>query len=88
MVARKESCSISMTLDKSKKFPNFKFHIALSEPLEEDNWVTKEDVNDTKGDGFIGFVHQCVIDQYLSKHEEQRKSSVFLWTTAYEPSCY
>ena len=60
-----------------KKFPNFKFHIALSEPLEEDNWVTKDDVNDSKGDGFIGFVHQCVIDQYLSKHEEPEEIEVY-----------
>ena len=58
-------------------FPNFKFHIALSEPLEEDNWVTKDGVNDTNGDGFIGFVHNCVIDQYLSKHEEPEEIEVY-----------
>ena len=51
-----------------KDFPNFKFHIALSEPLEEDNWKVKKDLDD-EGDGFVGFVHNCVIDQYLSKHE-------------------
>lgn len=53
-----------------KEFPNFKFFLVLSEPLEEDNWVPKTDISDTKGDGFIGFVHQAVIDQYLNKHEE------------------
>lgn len=42
-----------------KKFPNFKFHIALSEPKEEDNWT-----------GLTGFIHQVIIDEYLSKHEE------------------
>ena len=52
-----------------KEFPNFKFHLVLSEPLPEDNWKEKKDVNDTEGDGFTGFVHQAVIDQYLSKHE-------------------
>jgi len=51
------------------KFPNFKFYIVLSEPLPEDKWVNKTDTNDSKGDGFTGFVHQAVIDQYLSKHE-------------------
>ncbi|OSY88766.1 Na(+)-translocating NADH-quinone reductase subunit F [Tenacibaculum holothuriorum] len=51
-----------------KEFPNFKFHIALSEPLEEDNWKVKEDI-DAEGDGFVGFVHNCVIEQYLSKHD-------------------
>uniref|UniRef100_UPI0040476571 NADH:ubiquinone reductase (Na(+)-transporting) subunit F n=1 Tax=Roseivirga sp. TaxID=1964215 RepID=UPI0040476571 len=52
-----------------KEFPNFQFHLVLSEPLPEDNWVTKKDVNDKEGDGFLGFVHQAVIDQYLSKHD-------------------
>ena len=52
-----------------KEFPNFKFYLVLSEPMEEDNWVEKKDMNDTDGDGFLGFVHQAVIDQYLSKHE-------------------
>lgn len=51
-----------------KKFPNFKFYVVLSEPSEEDNWKVMKDVNDT-GDGFLGFVHQAVIDQYLSKHD-------------------
>ena len=52
------------------KFPNFKFYVVLSEPLPEDNWVEKKDVDDSEGDGFLGFVHQAVIDQYLSKHPE------------------
>jgi Na+-transporting NADH:ubiquinone oxidoreductase subunit F len=52
-----------------KDFPNFKFYLVLSEPLPEDNWVDKKDVNDPEGDGFKGFVHQAVIDEYLSKHE-------------------
>ena len=54
--------------DLEKDFPNFKFYLALSEPMEEDNWKVKEDV-DSPGDGFVGFIHQVVIDQYLSKHE-------------------
>jgi Na+-transporting NADH:ubiquinone oxidoreductase subunit F len=53
-----------------KEFPNFQFHIVLSEPLPEDNWTPKKDVNDKEGDGFTGFVHQAVIDNYLSKHSE------------------
>lgn len=52
-----------------KEFPNFQFHLVLSEPMPEDNWVEKKDINDKDGDGFLGFVHQAVIDQYLSKHE-------------------
>jgi Na+-transporting NADH:ubiquinone oxidoreductase subunit F len=52
-----------------EEFPNFKFYIVLSEPLPEDNWVEKKSVDDPNGDGFLGFVHQAVIDQYLTKHE-------------------
>lgn len=52
-----------------REFPNFKFYMALSEPLPEDNWKVKEDVNDESGDGFVGFIHQVVIDQHLKKHD-------------------
>lgn len=41
-----------------KEFPNFSFHIALSEPQPEDNWT-----------GYKGFIHQVLYDEYLSKHE-------------------
>ncbi|WP_020532909.1 NADH:ubiquinone reductase (Na(+)-transporting) subunit F [Flexithrix dorotheae] len=53
-----------------KQFPNFKYYIALSEPLPEDNWKVKKDINDEEGDGFKGFIHQVLIDNYLSQHEE------------------
>ena len=52
-----------------REFSNFKFYLVLSEAKEEDNWTEKKDINDPKGDGFVGFVHNAVIDQYLSKHE-------------------
>lgn len=55
--------------DLEKDFPNFKFYLALSEPLETDNWKVKKDIHDEEGDGFVGFIHQVVIDQYLSKHD-------------------
>lgn len=51
-----------------REFPNFKFHIVLSEPLPEDNWKAKQSIDD-EGDGFVGFVHQALIDHYLSKHK-------------------
>ncbi|MFN6177917.1 MAG: NADH:ubiquinone reductase (Na(+)-transporting) subunit F [Flavobacteriales bacterium] len=53
----------------AREFPNFKFFVVLSEPAPEDNWKVKTDINDPEGDGFKGFVHQAVIDQYLKKHE-------------------
>ncbi|MEQ9062620.1 MAG: NADH:ubiquinone reductase (Na(+)-transporting) subunit F [Vicingaceae bacterium] len=52
-----------------KEFSNFKFYLVLSEPSPEDNWVEKKDTDDPNGDGFLGFVHQAVIDQYLTKHD-------------------
>lgn len=55
--------------DLEKEFSNFRFFIVLSEPAEEDNWKVMNDIDDKEGDGFLGFVHQAVIDQYLSKHE-------------------
>ncbi|WP_323786867.1 NADH:ubiquinone reductase (Na(+)-transporting) subunit F [Psychroserpens sp.] len=52
-----------------KDFPNFKFYLALSEPMESDNWKVKKDINDEAGDGFVGFIHNCVIENYLNHHE-------------------
>lgn len=50
-----------------REFPNFKFHIVLSEPMESDNWKAKNSLDD-EGDGFLGFVHNAVIEHQLSKH--------------------
>lgn len=50
-----------------KDFPNFKFNIALSEPLPEDNW-----------NGYVGFIHQVVLDNYLSKHTEPEEIEYYL----------
>ncbi len=40
-----------------QQFPNFKFNIALSEPKPEDNWT-----------GYVGFIHQVVLENYLKNH--------------------
>jgi Na+-transporting NADH:ubiquinone oxidoreductase subunit F len=50
------------------EFPNFDFHVVLSEPSEEDDWKVKKDITDT-GDGFLGFVHNAVIDHQLKLHD-------------------
>ena len=52
-----------------REFPNFKFFIVLSDPAPEDNWVEKKSLDDPNGDGFVGFVHQVVIDKFLANHE-------------------
>ncbi len=48
-------------------YPNFKYSIALSEPLPEDNW-----------DGPTGFIHQVLYDNYLSKHPEPEEIEYYL----------
>ena len=50
-----------------KNFPNFKFHLALSDPQPEDNWT-----------GPKGFIHQVIYDHYLSKHEEPEEIDYYL----------
>ncbi|MDH5366606.1 MAG: NADH:ubiquinone reductase (Na(+)-transporting) subunit F [Cyclobacteriaceae bacterium] len=50
-----------------REFPNFSFNIVLSEPMEEDNWNAKKSLDD-EGDGFLGFVHNAVIEHQLSVH--------------------
>ncbi len=53
--------------DIEKKNPNFKFHLALSEPMKEDNWT-----------GYTGFIHQIALDNYLSKHPEPEDIEYYL----------
>lgn len=53
--------------DLEKKFPNFTFNIALSEPIAEDNW-----------NGYVGFIHQVIYDEYLSKHEEPEEIEYYM----------
>jgi len=50
-----------------KKFPNFTFNLALSEPLPEDNWT-----------GYTGFIHQVLYDEYLSKLDEPEEIEYYL----------
>lgn len=51
------------------QFANFNFYVVLSEPSLDDNWIIKNDIHDNLGDGFVGFVHQLLLDQYLIHHE-------------------
>jgi Na+-transporting NADH:ubiquinone oxidoreductase subunit F len=67
--SKRELFYLDHFLDLEKKFSNFRFFIVLSEPLEVDNWKVKKDIDDTEGDGFLGFVHNAVINEYLNKHE-------------------
>jgi len=50
-----------------EKFPNFSYHVALSDPMEIDNWT-----------GFTGFIHQVVLDNYLSEHEDPTEVEYYM----------
>lgn len=40
-----------------REFPNFRFEIALSAPLPDDQW-----------NGYVGFIHEVVKNEYLDNH--------------------
>ena len=50
-----------------KDFPNFKYNIALSEPLPEDNWT-----------GYKGFIHQVLFENYLKTHPDPEDIEYYL----------
>ena len=75
--SRAELFYIHYFRDLEKEFPNFKFYLVLSDALPEDNWVNKENCEDENGDGFSGFVHQVVMDQYLTNHESPEDLEVY-----------
>lgn len=47
--------------------PNFKYHVALSNKLPEDNWK-----------GYEGFIHQVLLEEYLSKHDDPTEIEYYL----------
>lgn len=61
-----------------KDFSNFSYHIALSDALEEDKWTVKKDINDKDGEGYVGFIHQVLYDNYLKTHAEPEEIEYYL----------
>jgi len=51
----------------AKEFPNFSFHIALSEPRPQDHWT-----------GHTGFIHKVLYDQYLKDHPEPEEAEFYI----------
>jgi Na+-transporting NADH:ubiquinone oxidoreductase subunit F len=49
------------------EFPNFSWHVALSDPKPEDNWT-----------GLQGFIHQVCLNEYLSKHDAPEDIEYYL----------
>ena len=50
-----------------KENENFTWHVALSDALPEDNW-----------DGYTGFIHNVLHDEYLSKHDAPEDCEYYL----------
>lgn len=50
-----------------KENPNFKWHVALSEPQPNDNWK-----------GFTGFIHNVLFEQYLKNHPAPEDCEYYL----------
>ncbi|MEM8768880.1 MAG: NADH:ubiquinone reductase (Na(+)-transporting) subunit F [Pseudomonadota bacterium] len=53
--------------DLAEQFDNFDWHVALSDPLPEDNF-----------DGHVGFIHQVVFDNYLKDHPAPEDCEYYL----------
>ncbi|MEE9405608.1 MAG: NADH:ubiquinone reductase (Na(+)-transporting) subunit F [Algisphaera sp.] len=53
--------------DLAKQFPNFSFHLALSEPQPEDHWT-----------GPTGFIHDVCREEYLGNHPDPKAVEYYL----------
>lgn len=51
----------------AKENENFQWHVALSEPQPDDNW-----------DGYTGFIHQVVLENYLMNHPAPEECEYYL----------
>ena len=55
--SRREAFYVEELDELASTFPNFEWHLALSDPLPEDNWT-----------GSVGFIHDVLHDEYLKDH--------------------
>lgn len=51
----------------AEDFPNFSYNVALSEPMEEDQWT-----------GPTGFIHQVLHDSFLKNHEDPTEIEYYM----------
>ncbi len=51
----------------AKKYNNFDFNIALSDPQKEDSWT-----------GETGYIHEVVLDKYLNNHQNPKAIEYYL----------
>ncbi len=60
---------------------NFVWHLALSEPVEEDHWDDPESESRQplgSREGYTGFIHQVLLDNYLSTHPSPEDCEYYL----------
>lgn len=50
-----------------EKHPNFKYYVALSQPESDDKW-----------NGMLGYIHECLLDNYLQQHEDPTELEYYL----------
>ncbi len=50
-----------------ENFSNFSYHVALSDPLPEDNWQS-----------YTGFIHKVLHDSYLDKHDDPTEIEYYI----------
>ena len=50
-----------------EKYPNFSYNVALSDPMPADNW-----------EGYKGFIHQVLLDNYLDEHEDSTEIEYYM----------
>jgi Na+-transporting NADH:ubiquinone oxidoreductase subunit F len=53
--------------DLATRHHNFAFHVALSEPLPDDNWTSH-----------LGFIHEVVLKKYLREHSSPEAAEYYL----------
>jgi len=65
--SKKEMFYDDVFKDLDKRYDNFTYHVALSNPDEEDHW-----------DGMTGFIHNHLCDEYLCRHEDPTEIEFYL----------
>ena len=51
----------------AERFPNFEYHVALSEPQPGDNW-----------EGPVGFIHNALYENFLKNHEDPSEVEYYM----------
>ncbi|CUJ83168.1 Na(+)-translocating NADH-quinone reductase subunit F [Ruegeria denitrificans] len=63
----REAFYVEMFDELAREIENFTWHLVLSEPLPEDNWT-----------GLTGFVHEVLLEEYLSDHPEPEDCEYYM----------